>query len=298
MATMRGAALALAAVLVLTATASAADDDLRAKALKLNDITGDDAVNAKVRELFKNPEGTKKLLDVALKMAKEKEQPFNVNATLILARVAGALKQYDTSEYFYRKNVTQAVNLQSAPKIGAAYTGLTAILFDSRKYAACLEVCQSFMELEIDKQIDQDLEIYKVRVLRTMILSLVRMKEVDKAKKILNTLIDAQPDNWLNLELKARVLREDNVNDLEGAAKTYETILERIKKDDRLTKEEKQDFTDEINYTLSGVYLEMKQIDKAVDLLRTLVKEEPYNPTYNNDLGYILADNDKSLDDA
>src|SRR5579872_4049838 len=81
MATMRGAALALAAVLVLTATASAADDDLRAKALKLNDITGDDAVNAKVRELLKNPEGTKKLLDVALKMAKEKEQPFNVNAT-------------------------------------------------------------------------------------------------------------------------------------------------------------------------------------------------------------------------
>jgi predicted Zn-dependent protease len=131
-----------------------------------------------------------------------------------------------------------------------------------------------------------------------MILSLVRLNEVDKAKKILNTLIEAQPDNWLNLELKARILREDNINDLEGAVKTYETIIERINKDDRLTKEEKQDFAAEINYTLSGVYIEMKQIDKAADLLRALVKDEPHNPTYNNDLGYILADNDKNLDEA
>ena len=296
MATMRGAALALAAMLLLTAAARAADDDLRAKALKLNEITGEDATNAKARELFKDADGTKKLLTVALKMAKEKEQPFNVNATIILARVSGALKQYDTSEYFYRKNLNQALKLQSAPKIGAAYNGLTAILFENKKYADSLKVCQEFMELEVDKQLDEDLERYKVSVVRRMILCLVRQNEVEKAKDILERLIKAQPDNWLNLELKARVLRE--VNDFEGAGKVYETILERISTDDRLTQEEKQDFSAEISYTLSGVYIETNQIDKATEVLQALLKDEPDNPTYNNDLGYIWADHDKNLDEA
>jgi pentatricopeptide repeat protein len=303
MATMRGAKLALAAMLVLTASAWAVGEDandkakeLRAKALKLNEITGDDAATAKALELFKDKEGTKKLLEVAVKMAKEKEQPFNVNATSILARVAAAMKQYDISERFYRINLNQALKLQSAPKIGKAYDGLTAILFENKKYADSQKVCQEFMELEVDKQLDEDLEGYKLRVLRRMIRCMVRQNEVDKAKDILDRLIKAQPENWLNLELKASILRE--INDFEGAAKVYQTILERIDKDDRLTKDEKQDFTAEINYTLSGVYLELNQIDKAANILQALLKDEPYNPTYNNDLGYVWADHDKNIDEA
>jgi tetratricopeptide (TPR) repeat protein len=293
---MRGAALALTAMLMLAASAWAADDDLKAKALKLNEITGDDATTAKARELFKDAEGTKKLLKVATTMSKEKEQPFNVNATLILARVAGALQEYDTSERFYRLNLNQALKLQSAPKIGTAYNGLSAILFESKKYADSMKVCQEFMELEVDKQLDEDLERYKVPVVRRMILCLVRQKEVDKAKDLLERLIKAQPDNWLNLELKARILVE--VEDYEGAAKVYETVLERISKDDRLTKDEKKEFAAEIKYPLSGVYIEMKQIDKATEILQALLKDEPDNPSYNNDLGYIWADHDKNLDEA
>ena len=41
---------------------------------------------------------------------------------------------------------------------GAAYNGLTAILFENKKYADSLKVCQEFMELEVDKQLDEDLE--------------------------------------------------------------------------------------------------------------------------------------------
>ena len=296
MATIRSATLALAAALLLAAAARAADDDLRAKALKLNEVTGEDATKAKTVELLRNADGTKKLLETAKAMLKEKEQPFNVNATLILARAAHGLRQYDTSERFYRVNLNQALKLQSAPKIGTAYNGLSQMLFEAKKYAESQKVCQEFMELEVDKQLDQDLEVYKVRVLRTMILSLVRTNEVDKAKDLLERLIKAQPENWLNLELKARVLRE--VNDFEGAVKVYETVLNRIEKDDRLTKEEKKDFAADIKYALSGVYIDLEKVDKATELLEGLLKDDPDNPTYNNDLGYILADHDMKLDEA
>jgi predicted Zn-dependent protease len=129
-----------------------------------------------------------------------------------------------------------------------------------------------------------------------MILCLVRTDKGDEAKKIVENLIKAQPDNWLNLELKGRVLRE--LDDNAGAVKVYETMLERIAKDDRLTKDEQQLFTEEVKYTLTGVYIELKQIDKATDILQELLKIDPDNPTYNNDLGYIWADHDKNIDQS
>ena len=296
MATIRSATLALAAALLLAAAARAADDDLRAKALKLNEVTGEDATKAKTVELLRNADGTKKLLETAKAMLKEKEQPFNVNATLILARAAHGLRQYDTSERFYRTNLNQALKLQSAPKIGNAYAGLSQMLFEAKKYAESQKVCQEFMELEADEQLAKDLEPYRVGAVRRLILSMVRQNDVDKAKDLLERLIKAQPENWLNLELKARVLRE--VNDFEGAVKVYETVLNRIEKDDRLTKEEKKDFAADIKYALSGVYIDLEKVDKATELLEGLLKDDPDNPTYNNDLGYILADHDMKLDEA
>jgi tetratricopeptide (TPR) repeat protein len=296
MAMIRSATLALAAALLLAAAARAADDDLRAKALKLNEVTGEDATKAKTVELLKNADGTKKLLETAKAMLKEKDQPFNVNATLILARAAHGLRQYDTSERFYRTNLNQALKLQSAPKIGNAYSGLSQMLFEAKKYAESQKVCQEFMELEADAQLDKDLEVYRVGVVRRLILCMVRQNDVDKAKDLLERLIKTQPENWLNLELKARVLRE--VNDFEGAVKVYETVLNRIEKDDRLTKVEKKEFSGDIKYALSGVYIDLDKVDKATELLEGLLKDEPDNPTYNNDLGYILADHDMKLDEA
>jgi tetratricopeptide (TPR) repeat protein len=55
---------------------------------------------------------------------------------------------------------------------------------------------------------------------------------------------------------------------------------------------------DFVRYRLSGLYMETKKLDKAINLLKTLVDENPNNPTYNNDLGYIWADNDMNMEEA
>src|SRR5262249_9717003 len=160
------------------------------------------------------------------------------------------------------------------------------------------KVCQEFMELDLkdDPQLDKDLEPYRVGVVRRLVRCMVRQNDVDKAKDLMERLIKAQPENWLNLELKASVLRE--INDFEGAVKVYETVLNRIEKDERLTKDEKKDFAADIKYALSGVYIDLNKVDKATELLEGLLKDDPDNPTYNNDLGYILADHDMKLDEA
>src|SRR5215213_8191296 len=95
--------LAAVAVLLFAGLASA-DDALRQKALQLNDITGEDAINGKVRELIKDKGGLKKLLDEAAAMVKEKEKdpPFSYNGAYILATSAYLAKDFDNSLVFYR----------------------------------------------------------------------------------------------------------------------------------------------------------------------------------------------------
>src|SRR5260370_16313651 len=102
--------------------------ELRQKALSLNDITGDDPIEGQVKDLVADPAGTKKLLAVAVKMAKEKEQPFNFNGAYILAKAARQLKDLESGEALYRVCAKEALKLRSTDKIAEAYRRLRHLL--------------------------------------------------------------------------------------------------------------------------------------------------------------------------
>ena len=44
--------------------------------------------------------------------------------------------------------------------------------------------------------------------------------------------------------------------------------------------------------------MELKQIDKSAEQLEILMKDDPDNPTFLNDLGFIWADHDMKVDEA
>jgi tetratricopeptide (TPR) repeat protein len=96
--------------------------------------------------------------------------------------------------------------------------------------------------------------------------------------------------------LKGWVLHEGGR--YEDSAKTYEEVLQRVTKDKTLKKDEMDEEVERFRYILSGVYVDMKRVDKAADVLKNLLARKPDDPTYNNDLGYIWADHDMHLDEA
>src|SRR5262249_35704032 len=116
------------------------------------------------------------------------------------------------------------------------------------------------------------------------------------ANKLVDGLLKNAPDNWVALELKGWVQKE--AGEYAESAKTYEDVLDKINKDKKLKDDEKEELAGDIRYILSNVYLELKDIDKVTEQLQTLLKKDPDNPTYNNDLGYIWADHDRNLDEA
>jgi pentatricopeptide repeat protein len=292
--------LAVLTVLAVARPAPAApapdkDQDLRNQALKLNDVTGEDPIKGAIEALVKDAAGTKRLLELAQKMikeAKEKEDPFNYNGSYILARAAQKLGDIERSETFYRLAAKLALELKSGTRLTQSYNGLIDVLFEEKKYEDAEKICKEFLGLRGDETVDR----LKVYVLRRLIQAYSRQNKFDEANKILDALIKAQPDNWLTLELRGWVQRE--AGQYEESAKTYEDVLDRITKDKELTKDERNEFAAEIRYTLSNVYLDLNKIDKVTEALQTLMEQDPENPGYKNDLGYIWADHDMNLDKA
>jgi tetratricopeptide (TPR) repeat protein len=265
------------------------DDETRQRLLSLNALTGDEAIKGELKQILAKPVEAKKLVGAAMKMRKEKPQPFKPNATMVLAVVAEQLKSHDAAETFYRLHAEQSLQLLSGKGLGFAYSGLIRILYDTKRYAEVEKVCREFLEMDGDEQITQR----KPAILERMILAMAKQGETGKALEVLDRLIKRQPENWLMLEMKAMVLHE--AGKLDDALKTYEDVSDKIKNDKRLKKEEQDDFLDAIRYSLSGVYIDRNEVDKAAEQLKALLAREPNSARYNNDLGYVWADHDMNL---
>jgi tetratricopeptide (TPR) repeat protein len=293
--------VALAALLVLAGVAGrllaagapikGPEATLRQKALELNHITGAAPMRGKLQALIDDEGGTKKLLAVAAKMIKEKPQPFNRNATFLLALAAENFKDVQTSAAFYRLNALQSLRLFSERGMAQAYLGLIQLYSDNKKFAQSEKVCREFLAIEGEE--DDALERLRPLVMRRMILAIAKQGSAEKAMKLVDELVKAEPRNWLHRALKAQILRE--TDKLDESAKVYLDVIDRVQKDDRVPKEEKQDYVDEYRYILSGVYSDLNRIDKAAEQLKALLAREPNNPTYNNDLGFIWADRGMNL---
>jgi tetratricopeptide (TPR) repeat protein len=289
-------AAVMVVVIAVPAARSADDTELRAKALALNNITGTDPMKGQIVTLLEDAAGTKELLKVATAMAKEKEQPFNYNAALILARVSLMLREPEASEVFHRLCIKQAIQLKSGEKFGEAYVGMMGLIdlfYATRKYDETTKLCQEVLEILDKERTNQRL---KDEVLRRMIQSVARSGKTDEANKLLANLLKVRKDDWRNLEIKAWLKNEQGQSDV--AAQIYEELLEKIGKDKALKDDEQEVYIAQFHYILSGVYVDLNQIDKAAAHLKTLLAKNPDNPTYNNDLGYIWADHDLNLDEA
>jgi tetratricopeptide (TPR) repeat protein len=269
---------------------------LQRRALALNNVTGDDPIKGEIRALAKDAAGTKKLLAVALKMTKQKDQPFSYNGAFILARTAAELKDLDTAKAFYRICIDQAVKLFSGEKLARSYEGLITLLTLHQKHDEVAKVCQEFLELPEEGNLMRPVQKLRSAVIIRMIQSLARAGHYEQAHKFVDGLLEGQPDRWAVLELRGFVQRE--AGEFDKAAKTYETVKDLVSKDKELTEDERGEEIETCRYILSSVYVDLKKVDKAAEQLKALLANKPDDPTYNNDLGYIWADHDMNLEEA
>jgi len=267
------------------------DPALKKQALALNDITGSDALDEQLRKFIKDREAAKKLLAVAGEMAKDKDQPFGYNAALLLGKTAAIIKDPKASEMFYRLAGEKAAAIKSSSKLLAVYDGLISMHLDNNDYEKAAAACKEFIKLPGDEQFERT----KPFVQEKLIQSIAKQGKIEEALKLTQELLDDTNDSWYFMRLKAIVQREGEL--YQDSADTYLEVLKKLRRSD-LEDEVRERFSEQIRYSLSSVYIDLKEIDKAAEQLEMLLKKKPDNATFNNDLGYIWADHDMKLDEA
>lgn len=275
--------------------ADEAEDKLKAAALKLNDLSDVEAMQTKLSELLKDKDGSKKLLKTALKMqksAEEKKKPFNANASLILAKLAHSLKDNDGAETFYLASAETAASKKEWERTVQAYEGLLDLFWDQKNYAAVEEVARKFIDLRGGEIVEQA----KPFVLEKLVQSKAKQGDTDEALRMAEGLVQLDRGGWYFLQLKGWVQRE--AGKLKDAISTYEEVIEKIDESKGMKADMKTRLKKNVRYLLTGIYVDNKDIDKAAAILEKLIKDDPENPTFYNDLGFILADNDRKLEES
>jgi tetratricopeptide (TPR) repeat protein len=310
----------LALALLLVSVGHAQDPGVRKEILQLNQVTGAKTILLKVKALQANPQESKKLLADAWEAAKEgkkKGSSLNYNGAIILAQVAQEAKNLSACETFYRIAMAEAARLQSPNKLLESYGGLIDALYENKKYSESSKVCKELLDLKTDDGKERTVLIavtgrggetefieddgfdsakrLRPGVQRLYIQSLAKQGKYDQAAKMADDLI-RQNDHWLIRQLKGWVLHE--AGKFEEAAKVYEDVIDRVAKDDDLAAKERDSYLERYRYALSGIFLDMGKIDRSSELLQKLLEMKPNSPSYNNDLGFIWADNDMKLPEA
>jgi tetratricopeptide (TPR) repeat protein len=301
----------------MPAVAAGTEQATLKKLKELNKVTGTEPMTGALKSLLDDKVGAKELIAAALPLAKEKKDALSYNAALVLALATAEMKDMTKSEAFFRICMDKAAKLQSPRKLLQSYGGLIDLFYDNKKFDDSARICQELLELktddgkprivltavttrfgEIDFIEDDSFDTAKrIRpgVHRLLIQAVTKQGKYDQALKLVNGLIKAQ-DHWLERQLKGWVLRE--AGKFDEAAKVYEDVIERVTKDKDIDPEDKEVYLERYRYTLSNVFVDLGKIDQASEQLLALLAKKPDDPGFNNDLGYIWADNDMKLDEA
>jgi len=297
---LRFAAAALLTTLLALPAFSRDDDapaaDFEAKALKLNSLTSLEEMQKKLTAILKNKASARKLLDAALKLneAGGEKSPFKFNAGLVLGKVAVNLRDTKAAAIFYEVGFENAAKLQSGKKLLDIVSPYVTTLWSLKKFDKAEDAIKKTLDLGGE-------EAEQAQVFLTVLLAGTKAKQgnADEALNLIDALVAAEKASkdgggFEILTQKAILLSDLGKND--DALATMLEVVELAKKAKKIGRQQRARIVQQLEYQLTSYYVDAKQIDKAVEILKRLVEAEPEVATYQNDLGFIMADNDLELE--
>lgn len=245
---------------------------------------GDAAAAARARAMLTvlrdDPELLKNLLMEAVSNLKARRQRA-YSTWRLLGALAARTHQLDTAEQLYRECLGRLTPLTESE----VYGGLLDVLSQARKYEEVVKICNEALADKDHKAQNTNHVLFHIKLAQAYTL----LNKHDKALAAADDALKLADDrNRLSVaRLRVNVLSQAERHEL--AAKECLALLKEYKRADEIH---------DIRYTLSGVYSAAKEYAKSEEQLRLLLDQDPSDATACNDLGYIMADQGKNLEEA
>ena len=275
--------MALLVMTFLVPAAQAADDKaaLRERALKLNTITGTDPADGGLA-LTKDAEGTKE--SSWCRRRDGQGQRSTVQHQCYLHPGTGCTRierGVNGRGLLSSLHGTQALKPKSGGWLTQAYGGLIDLFYANKKFDEVEKLCR-----EVMNQGDESVGGLKAIALEVMIEAINKQGRTEEAIKMVDKRIKQEPSNWKLLRFKGLI--QYQADRYEQAAKSFEEVLECIKEDKDLSEKEKTRNENAAYYRLSGIYVDLNQIDKAAEQLNlsTQYRSSMFQQRFRFDWGY------------
>lgn len=256
------------------------DKNVSAAASKNDDRPGDAAAAARARGLIAvlrdDPDLVKRLLDQAIAdLRGGPERGFDT--WRLLGALAANTRQTAYAAQLYRQCLAR-ITPQTEAEV---YGGLLEALLELRKYDEVVQVARAGLRrAQATNHI-----LFRVHLARALVILGKPEEALASADEVVKLADDRN-------RLRMRRFRVDILRQMER----YDQAIADCQ---GLFKEFKEpgDIRD-IRYSLSNVYSSAKEHDKAEEQLRLILDADPNDATANNDLGYIMADRGKNLEES
>jgi tetratricopeptide (TPR) repeat protein len=195
-----------------------------------------------------------------------------------LAAFAFRARQLAPAEDLYRSLLDEP---SPTPATAIAYDGILRVLWSAGKHEAVIEVCH--------KGLANPGDINPLPFHGNLARALVVLGKTKDALAAADRAVElSDPGNRLAYRL-LRVEVLTLARRYAEAESTCKALLDEVNGPAD---------TRRVRYVLSNIYTTSRAYPKAEEQLRLILKDDPDDATANNDLGYILADQNKDLDEA
>lgn len=248
--------------------------DTLAKALRGK--KGLERLETEVEEISKDAKLVDAMVEVGRKISSGEEPKLNFFGSFILAKLASRTKKTDAAIEFYRYALKTRRN-----QAAMIFMELGRYLFLEKEYAKAADV---FKEAAADPV----LEAGKADFLLWTSRSQEMAGDTNAAIATLQEALKIQPNHPELLFVEAWIYTHSRQWD--EAIKKYEQIIARFPQD--------ADLQRRCLFSLSNVHVQKGDMRAGEKILEDVLAKDSEDPSVNNDLGYLYADQGKNLEQA
>ena len=236
-------------------------------------------LDAELQSIAKDEKLVAGLLEVGAKQAEGDPPKLDFFSSVLLAKIAAQGKQYEPAEKFYRLGIKLRRD-----RAGNLYNELVQLLFEARKYseaATALDDAIKEPSLKSNRAVFWYFQTQAQELAgntEAALTAVVEGRKLAPEGSRLYALIDFQ-EAWIYY----------HAHQWDKAVPIFEKVVEK-KLDPELVRK--------AQFSLSNIHVQNGDIRKGEEILEKVYAEAPDDPSVNNDLGYLYADQGKKLEQA